>query len=393
MAKLNIKDVDLKDKKTIIRVDYNVPLDKELNITDDVRIQASLPTVKYALEQGVKKLILMSHLGRPKGEVKEEFRLTPAAKRLQELIGEPVLKLNDCIGPEVESKINSSSERVVMLENLRFHPEEKKNDDNFAKSLASLADIYINDAFGSAHRAHASTAGITKHLQAVSGFLLDKEINYLGKALEKPEKPFVVILGGAKVSDKIGVIENLLPKADSIIIGGGMAYTFLKALGQSIGKSLLEEDKIDTAKDIFTKAKESNTNILLPIDHVVTDNLDPVGEIRNVKDIPDGFLAVDIGSETISAYETALKNAKTIIWNGPVGIFEIDQFALGTKLIAEFIAGLDAISIIGGGDTAAAVKKFNVDDKMKHVSTGGGASLEYMEGKELPGIAALTDRS
>ena len=393
MNKQTIKDIDLKDKRVIIRVDFNVPLDKNLNITDDVRIRSALPTIRYVLGAGAKKIILMSHLGRPKGKVIEEMRLNPVAVRLKALLGEPVLKLDGCLGTEIKKQIDSSTEKIILLENLRFHPEEEKNDSDFAKGLASLADLYVNDAFGTAHRAHASTEGITKYLPAVAGFLLEKEIDYLGSALENPAKPFAVILGGAKVSDKIGVIENLLSKADAILIGGGMAYTFLKAEGQNIGRSKLEQDKLEIAKALLTKAKEANVKILLPVDHVVTDSIEPVGKIETVKYIPNGFIAVDVGPQTIKDMKAILKEAKTIVWNGPLGIFEIDAFSAGTKSIAEFIANLDATTIIGGGDTAAAVSKFKLEDKMTHISTGGGASLEYLEGKVLPCIAALKDRS
>jgi len=392
MNKLTVRDSDLKNKKVLVRVDFNVPLDKNLNITDDTRIVAAIPTIKYILDKNPKKVILMSHLGRPDGKVKDELRLTPVAKRLEKLLGQSVLKLDDCIGSDVETKVNSDGPKIIMLENLRFHPEEEKDDANFAKSLAKLGDIYVSDAFGTVHRAHASTAGITKYLPSVAGLLLEKEINYLGKTLESPAKPFAVILGGAKVSDKIGVIENLLPKADSILIGGGMAYTFLKAKGENIGKSKLEADKIELAKLLMDKAAKSNVKILLPVDHVVTDNIDPAGQVKKVKDIPEGFIAVDIGNETIKIFEDNLKDAKTICWNGPLGISEIDAFANGTKSVGEFISNLKATTIIGGGDTAAAMSKFGLENKMTHISTGGGASLEYMEGKALPGIAALTDK-
>ena len=393
MNKQTIKDIDLKDKRAIIRVDFNVPLDKQLNITDDVRIRSAIPTIKHILSTGAKKVILMSHLGRPKGKIVDQMRLTSVAARLNELLDEPVLKLDNCIGEDIKSQIEDSSERVVLLENLRFHPEEEKNDANFAKELASLADIYVNDAFGAAHRAHSSTEGIAKYLPAVSGFLLEKEINYLGSTLENPNKPFVVILGGAKVSDKIDVIDNLISKADAILIGGGMAYTFLKSEGQDIGKSKLESDKIAVAKNLLIKAKENNVKIVLPVDHVVTDSIDPVGRVETVEGIPEGFMAVDIGPQTTEAMKDVLKDAKTIVWNGPVGISEIDAFSNGTRGIAEFISNLDATTIIGGGDTAAAVAKFKLGNKMTHISTGGGASLEYLEGKALPGIAALKDRS
>ncbi|MCK5584152.1 MAG: phosphoglycerate kinase, partial [Elusimicrobiales bacterium] len=322
MDKLTVKDLDLKGKKVIIRCDFNVPLDDNLNITDDMRIQGALPTLKYVLEQEPAKMILMSHLGRPKGEIIDKMRLTPVANRLQESLGEKVLKLNDCVGDEVAQAIDQSSERVVILENLRFHKEETKNDPEFAKKLASLADVYVNDAFGTAHRAHASTEGITKYLQSAAGFLLEKEINYLGKAVESPEKPFVVILGGAKVSDKILLIENLLKKADSILIGGGMAFTFLKAQGKGIGNSLLEADKVDIAKDLLQKAKEAGVNIVLTTDFMVVDNFDNQASIKLVTDIEDGWEGLDIGPQTIAKFKEVLSGAKTIIWNGPVGVFE-----------------------------------------------------------------------
>ncbi len=393
MNKKTIKDVDLKGKKVIIRCDFNVPLDENKNITDDIRIQAALPTIKYVLEQDPAKVILMSHLGRPSGTGFEEaFSLAPVVKRLTESLGQEVLGLNDCVGEEVEKSIAESSETIVLLENLRFYKQEKKNDADFAKNLASLAEIYVNDAFGTAHRAHASTAGITEYLPAVSGFLLEKEIKYLGGALSDPQKPFVVILGGAKVSDKIGVIENLIPKADTLIIGGGMAYTFLKAQGKGIGDSICEIDKLDIAKELLEKAKAANVEMSLSEDFVVVESFDS-DDSKLVDDIPDGWQGLDIGPKTTQKFKDILASAKTVIWNGPVGVFERDAFAQGTKEIAECIAGLDGvISIVGGGDTAAAVKKFGVEDKMSHVSTGGGASLEFMEGKELPGIAALNDK-
>jgi len=393
MNKVTLKDIDVNGKKVIIRVDYNVPLDKSKKITDDRRIQGSLPTIKHVLENGVSKVILMSHLGRPDGAVIEDLRLNPVAERLAQLLSEKVLKLDDCIGDDIKTKIEGSSERVILLENLRFHKEEKKNNPDFAKSLASLADIYIDDAFGSAHRAHASVAGITEHLPSAAGFLLEKEINYLGQVVENPAKPFVVVLGGAKVSDKIGIIENVLSKADTIIIGGGMAYTFLKAQGFAIGKSKLEEDKLDVAKGLLEKAESAGVKIALPSDHVVTPNIEETNAIETTKDIAEGKIAVDIGPETIKSFKELLSAAKTIVWNGPMGIFETDAFANGTKEIAEHVATLnDAASIIGGGDTAAAVSKFKVEDKMTHISTGGGASLEFLEGKELPGIASIQDK-
>jgi len=391
--KLTVKDIDLKGKKVIMRADFNVPLDDQLNITDDRRIQAALPTIQYILEQGPAKVILMSHLGRPKGEVIDSMRLTPVAKRLQELLGEEVLKLDDCVGDEVAQVIDDSSQKVVLLENLRFHKEETKNDPEFAKQLASLADVYVNDAFGTAHRAHASTEGITHHLTSAAGFLLEKEITFLGKAIDNPEKPFVVILGGAKVSDKILLIESLIAKADTIIIGGGMAYTFLKAQGKGIGDSICENDKLDLAKSLLEKAQAAGVRIALTSDYVIVESFDNPEGRKTVNEIPDGWEGVDIGPETRARYKEILSTAKTVVWNGPMGVFEIDAFAEGTKEIAEYLATLKgATTIIGGGDSAAAVSKFGLDDAMTHISTGGGASLELLEGKELPGITALTDK-
>ena len=392
MAKLTLKEIDLKNKVVLVRADFNVPQDAQLQITDDTRIRATLPTLKYILEQGAKKLVLMSHLGRPDGKVVAKYSLKPVGVRLKELLGLDVLCLNDCVGDNIKQEISSAKEKVILLENLRYHSEEEANDPAFAKSLASLADIYVNDAFGTAHRAHASTEGVTHFLKSAAGFLLEKEIKYIGTAVSNPEKPFMVILGGAKVSDKIGMIENLLPKCDAIIIGGGMAYTFLKAQGQEIGNSKLEKDKLDLAKSILGQAKSLKKEILLPVDHLVVDAVDPslAGEI--VEHIPAGKIAVDIGPKTIKLYQDKLKSAKTIVWNGPLGIFEMDNFSKGTLEVAKFIATLKAISIIGGGDTAAAIAKFKLEDKMSHISTGGGASLEFLEGKTLPGIAALTDR-
>jgi phosphoglycerate kinase len=395
MNKKSVKDVVLKDKKVIMRVDFNVPQDKKTRaITDDTRIRAAVPTIEYILKQNPKKLILMTHLGRPDGEVKEELRLDPVAQRLQEIIKTPVKKLNDCVGADVVQAINASSEKVILLENLRFHAAEEENDAGFAKELASLADIYVNDAFGTAHRAHASTEGVAHDLPAVAGFLLDKEIEYLGKSLEHPDKPFAVILGGAKVSDKIGVIENLLNKAQTLVIGGGMAYTFLKAQGVAIGNSKLEKDKIDVARETLDKAKKKGVNIVLPVDHLVVDAIDNPTKIQTTPDqnIPDNMIAVDIGPRSIELFKKSLQDAKTICWNGPLGIFENDKYAKGTKDIAVFITTLGAKTIIGGGDTASAVAKFGLEAKMTHISTGGGASLEYMEGKTLPGIAALQEK-
>jgi phosphoglycerate kinase len=395
LNKLTVKDYDLKGKKVFMRADFNVPLDESGNITDDTRIKAALPTINYILEQGA-KLVLASHLGRPKGEVKDSLRMDPVAKRLEELLEhKKVIKLDDCIGEEVKARVaKQTDDEVILLENLRFHPEEKKNDEGFAKELASLADVFVNDAFGTSHRAHASVVGIANYLPALAGFLLEKEIDFLGKATNNPEKPYVSILGGAKVSDKIGVIENLLDKVDDILIGGGMAYTFLKAKGIEIGNSILEEDKIDLAKSLLDKAKSKGVNMILPSDHVIADKIDKEAQIKSVDtvEIPEGWMGVDIGPKTVSAFKESLSKAKLIVWNGPVGIFEIEPFSKGTKEIADYIATLDATTVIGGGDTASAINHLNLADKMTHISTGGGASLEFLEGKELPGIAALKDK-
>lgn len=393
MDKLTVRDIDLKGKKVIVRVDFNVPLDDRLNITDDRRIRAALPTIRYILGQGPARVILMSHLGRPKGKAVDAMKLAPVAGRLQELLGEGVLKLDDCVGDAVKQAVDRSSQRVVLLENLRFHKEETENDPGFARQLASLADIYVNDAFGAAHRAHASTEGITRYLTSAAGFLLEKEVNFLGKAVANPERPFVVVLGGAKVSDKILLIENLIPRADAIIIGGGMAYTFLKAQGKNIGNSICENDKLDLAGDLLQKARAAGVKIALTSDYVIVESFDRPEGKRVVDEIPDGWESVDIGPRTREEYKKILSTAGTVVWNGPMGVFEIDAFAQGTRDIAEYLATLkDATTIIGGGDSAAAVGKFGLEDAMTHISTGGGASLELLEGKELPGIAALTDK-
>lgn len=393
MAKLTLKDLELKDKKVLLRCDFNVPQNDNFNITDDTRIRASLATINYILSKGPKKLILISHLGRPEGKVSAKYSLKPVAERLRELLGQEVKMLTDCVGQTVKKDIDSAQETVILLENLRFYPEEEKNDPEFSRSLASLAEVFVNDAFGTAHRAHSSTEGVTHYLKSASGLLLEKEINYLGNALENSKKPFIVILGGAKVSDKIMVIENLLPKADEIIIGGGMCYTFLKAQGRKIGNSKLEKDKIDLARDILAQAKKQKVKISLPIDNIVTDKIGEGAKTEIVgEDIPEGLIGVDIGPRTAENYCADLRGAQTILWNGPLGIFEINAFAGGTKKIAECISQLKAVTIIGGGDTAAAITQFGLEDKMTHVSTGGGASLEFLEGKILPGIAALTDK-
>jgi 3-phosphoglycerate kinase len=393
MAKLTVKDLDLKDKTVLMRADFNVPLDENLEITDDTRIKETLPTIRYILSKGAKRLVLMSHLGRPDGKRVDKYSLRPVAKRLAELLDEQIDFLNDCVGDTVKQEVANAKEKIVLLENLRYHAEEEANDPAFSQRLAALGDIFVNDAFGSAHRAHASTAGVTKFLKSAAGFLLEKEIKYLGSAVENPKKPFAVILGGAKVSDKIGVIDNLLPKCDRILIGGGMAYTFLKAQGKPIGNSKLEKDKLDLAKALLDKAAALKKEIVLPVDHLVVDTVDAKAKTEIVgENIPDGKIAVDIGPKTITLFKDKLADAKTIVWNGPLGIFEMEPFSKGTEEVAKFIATLKTVSIIGGGDTAAAMVKFNLQDKMAHISTGGGASLEFLEGKTLPGIAALTDK-
>ncbi|MBP7217270.1 MAG: phosphoglycerate kinase [Candidatus Omnitrophica bacterium] len=393
MAKLTIQDADVRNKIVLVRVDFNVPQDEQLNITDDTRIRATLPTLQLLLKKQVKKIVLMSHLGRPDGKRVDKFTLKPAAERLQALLGEPVGFINECVGQEVKAGIAAAKERIVLLENLRFHAEEEANDAAFAKQLAALGDLYINDAFGTAHRAHASTEGVAHYLKAAAGLLLEKEIQYLGSAVSNPQKPFAVILGGAKVSDKIGVIEHVLTKCDTILIGGGMAYTFLKAQGKAIGNSKLEKDKLDVAKSLLAKAAAAGKEVVLPIDHIVVDAVKPDAATQIVgEEIPDGKIAVDIGPKTIDLFKKKLQSVKTVVWNGPLGIFEMDAFSKGTKAIADYIATLSTTSIIGGGDTAAAIAKFKLESKMTHISTGGGASLEFLEGKTLPGIAALTDK-
>ena len=394
MNKKTVKDIDLKDKKVLVRCDFNVPMDENKNITDNRRIVAALPTIKYLLEQNC-KVVLCSHLGRPKGEFKKEYSLKPVAKELSRLLGKEVIMAEDVIGEDAKNKANNlKNGEVLLLENARFHREETDNDPEFAKELASFGEVFVNDAFGTAHRAHASTEGVAKYLPAVSGFLIEKELKFLGEALENPERPFVAILGGSKVSDKIGVIENLLEKVDTLIIGGGMAYTFFRAQGYTVGNSLCEEDKCDLALEIMEKAKAKNVKFLLPIDNKVGKEFKPDTESMTVKstEIPDGWEGLDIGEETIKLYKEELKNAKTIVWNGPLGVFEFDQFAIGTNEIAKALGDIDATKIIGGGDSAAAVEKAGLAEKMTHISTGGGASLEFLEGKKLPGIEALMDK-
>ena len=390
MNKKTIRDVNVKNKRVLVRVDFNVPLDDKGHVTDDTRIVASLPTIKYLIEQGA-KVILCSHLGRPKGK-EEKFSMRPVATRLQQLLGKPVTFVSDCIGQPVQRVVEAmNAGDVVLLENVRFYPEEEKNDPEFAKKLAAFGDVYVNDAFGSAHRAHSSTEGVTKFLPAYAGFLMEKELEYLGKALANPAKPFVAILGGAKVSDKIKVIENLLPKVDSLLIGGGMANTFLAAKGLNLGQSLVEADKLDVAKALMEK---SGAKIVLPVDAVIADKFaaDAQSKVVDVNAIPSDWRMLDIGPKTIETFEKILANAKTVVWNGPLGVFEMPAFAKGTVEIAKRLASSGATTIIGGGDSAAAVEQAGVADKMTHISTGGGASLEFLEGKVLPGVAALNDK-
>ena len=391
MNKKTIRDINVTNKRVLVRVDFNVPQDKAGNITDDTRIRAALPTIQYLRDHGA-QVILCSHLGRPKGKVAEEFRLTPVAKRLSELLGAPVAKTNDCIGPEVEKAVAAlKSGDVLLLENLRFYAQEEANDHAFAKQLASVADVYVNDAFGTAHRAHASTEGVTHFLPAVAGFLMERELNFLGKATAEPTRPYVAILGGAKVSDKIAVIENLLPKVDQLIVGGGMANTFFKAQGYEIGASLVEDDKVELAKDLL---KRGGGKLLLPVDVVVADAFaaDAKHQTVAVDKVPAGWRILDIGPESVKKFAAVLKKAKTVVWNGPMGVFEFPAFAAGTVAIAKALAKSGATSIIGGGDSAAAVEQAGVADKITHISTGGGASLEFLEGKVLPGVAALQDK-
>ena len=394
MNKKTVKDIDLKGKRVFVRCDFNVPMDENQNITDNTRIVAALPTIKYLLEQNC-KIILASHLGRPKGEFKPEFSLKPVAKELSKLLNKEVIMAKDVIGEEtIQKALKLKEGEIMLLENVRFHKEETDNDPEFAKKLASMAEVFVNDAFGTAHRAHASTTGIADYLPAVSGFLIEKELKFLGNAVNNPERPFVAILGGAKVSDKIGVIDSLLEKVDTLMIGGGMAYTFFKAQGYEVGNSICEVDKLDLAKSAMEKAKEKGVKLLLPVDTKVGKEFKEDTESKIVKwtEIPADWEGFDIGPETIKMFTDELKTAKTVVWNGPLGLFEFDQFAIGTNAIAKALAELDATTIIGGGDSAAAVKKAGLEDKMTHISTGGGASLEFLEGKKLPGIECLQDK-
>ncbi len=394
MNKRTVRDIDVKGKKVLVRCDFNVPQDENGNITDNRRIVSSLQTIEYLLNEGA-KVILCSHLGRPKGQVKKEFSLAPVAKELSRLLNKEVKLADDIVGESAKALVANLKEgEAILLENVRFDEREEKNDAEFAKELASLAEVYVNDAFGTAHRAHATTAGVADYLPAVSGFLIEKEINFLGKALENPARPFVAILGGKKVSDKIGVIDALLEKVDTLMIGGGMAYTFFKAQGYNVGNSICELDKLDLALNLMKKAQEKGVKLMLPVDTKLGKEFDKNTETKVVayNEIPDGWEGFDIGPKTIETYSEELKKAKTVVWNGPVGLFEFDIFAEGTNALAKTLAELDATTIVGGGDCAAAVEKAGVADKLTHVSTGGGASLEFLEGKKLPGIECLQDK-
>jgi phosphoglycerate kinase len=391
MKKKTIRDVDVEGKRVLIRVDFNVPL-SEGAVTDDTRIRAALPTIQYVLDEGG-TAVLCSHLGRPKGKPDDALKMDPVAGRLEELLGRPVQKLDDCIGPEVEAAVGDAQPGdVILLENTRFHPGEKSNDPEFSKKLAGLADLYVDDAFGSAHRAHASTEGVTHYLPAVAGFLMEKELEFLGEALASPKKPFVAILGGAKISDKIGVIDNLLDRVDALLIGGGMANTFLKADGYDVAESLVEDESVDTASGLL---KQAGDKLVLPVDVTVADRFaaDAFSQVVAVGGVPAGWRILDIGPRTLEVFQERLAGARTVVWNGPMGVFEFPKFAVGTEAVARMLAALpEATTIIGGGDSAAAVQRTGLAGKMSHISTGGGASLELLEGKTLPGVAALEDK-
>jgi len=394
MNKQSVKDIKVQGKRVLVRVDFNVPVDEQQRITDDTRIRAALPTLRYLLGEGA-KLILISHFGRPKGQVNPKYSLSPVAVRLSELLGQEVPLAQDCIGPEVMAQVQAlKNGQAILLENVRFHAEEEKNDPEFAKQLAALADLYVNDAFGTAHRAHASTEGVAHYIPAVAGFLMEREVEVLGKALENPARPFVAIIGGAKVSDKIGVIENLLNKVDVLIIGGGMANTFLKAQGYSLGKSLVEEDKLALASELLVKAKTLGVEIVLPQDVVVAKEFKAEAKHRTVvvDQIGEDEMALDIGSTSAEAFAKHIASAQTIVWNGPMGVFEMESFAQGTEKVAQAVAACSGTTIVGGGDSVAAVEKMGLAEQLTHISTGGGASLEFLEGKVLPGVAALNAR-
>jgi len=390
MGKKTVRDIEVKGRRALVRVDFNVPL-ADGKVADDTRIRAALPTIQYLLEQGA-AVILMSHLGRPKGQVREELRMDPVARRLSHLLGLEVIRLGDCVGPEVESTAaHLEPGQVALLENLRFHPEEEENDLDFAQQLASLADVYVNDAFGTAHRAHASTAGVSQYLPSVSGLLMERELKVLGNALSNPVRPFVCILGGAKVSGKIGVIRNLLSKVDSFLLGGGMANTFLKAQGHEVGESLLEDESLPVARQIM---EEAGGKLVLPVDVVVADAFaaDAKAKTVSVQKVPADWRILDVGPETLSLFEEKLASAKTVVWNGPMGVFEFPRFAAGTVTLAKILTETQATTIVGGGDSIAALRQAGLLNRMSHVSTGGGASLEFLEGKTLPGVAALEDK-
>jgi 3-phosphoglycerate kinase len=394
MNKKTVKDIDVKGKKVLVRVDFNVPLNNKGMITDETRITAALPTLNYLIGEGA-KVIVCSHLGRPKGEFKDEFSLAPVAARLREIMDCKVTFATDIIGESAKAAVDAVEEgEIVLLENVRFHKEETAGDKEFAKKLASYADVFVNDAFGTSHRAHASTAVVAEYIPAVAGFLIGKELDFLGGALSNPERPFVAILGGAKVSDKIGVIDNLISKVDTIIIGGGMAYTFLKAKGLEVGASLVDENSLDLALGLLKKAEEKGVDILLPVDSIIGDKFDADAkvDIAPSEHMPAGWLGLDIGPSSRMLYADKIRTAKTIVWNGPMGVFEMEPFAEGTRVVAKAMTESDAVTIIGGGDSAAAVKQLGLADAMTHISTGGGASLEFLEGKELPGVAALLDK-
>lgn len=394
LNKKSLTDIDVNGKKVFVRVDYNVPMDENLNITNDTRIRATLPTLKHLLDNNA-AVILACHLGRPKGERVAKFSVKPVADRLAELLGKEVKFASDCVGPEAEkAAADLKPGEVLLLENLRYHKEEEKNEAGFAKQLAKLADVAVDDAFGVSHRAHASVAGIADNLEMVAGFLMEKEIKFVGQTVAAPERPFVAIIGGAKVSDKIGVISNLLEKVDTLIIGGGMANTFIAAQGYSVGKSLTEPEKYELAKELMAKAKDKGVNVVLPVDMVIADNFaaDANTKIVNIDSIEDGWMALDNGPKTSELQAAALKDAKTVVWNGPMGVFEMDAFAKGTEAVAKAVADSSAVSIVGGGDSIAALKKTGLSDKITHISTGGGATLEFLEGKTLPGIAAIANK-
>ncbi len=394
MPKKTVADIDVTSKRVLVRVDFNVPMDKNGNISDDTRIRACLPTIKYLIDKRA-RVIICSHLGRPKGRVVEELRLLPVAIRLAELLGKPVAALKDCIGSTVETAVAQlASGGVVLLENLRFYPEEEANDPNFARTLARLADVYVNDAFGASHRAHASVVGIAEYLPAVAGFLMNKELDALGRIMENPRRPFAAVIGGAKVSGKLGVLENIIDKVNVLLIGGGMAATFIRSLGYGVGASMVEQDKLDYVRQLAERAKSLGVRFLLPHDLVVAEKLEAGSSTRTIPitEIPDGWFIADIGPDTIKEFSEELKKCRTIVWNGPMGVFEIAEFARGTNSLAKVLAGLKATTVIGGGSTAEAVEQMGLADKMSYVSTGGGASLEFLEGKTLLGVAVLQDK-